>query len=70
MQTLFSKHLDSQNPWKFSLTSHENGPSRGVGEREIFNSFRKKTLFQLVCMNVLLRVDKKALCSMRVLKFG
>ena len=38
--------------------------------REIFNSPRKKTFFSRVCMNVLHHVDKNAMSSMRVQKFG
>ena len=47
-----------------------NGPSREVGERDIFKAFRKKTFFSLRCMNVRHHVDKNALYSMSVLKFG
>ena len=32
---------------------HMGWSSRGVGEREIFKAFKKKTFFSLVCMNVL-----------------
>ena len=54
----------------FSQTSHGTGPSCGVGARDTFKLFRKKTSFSLVCINVLHHVDKKALRSMSVLKFG
>ena len=47
-----------------------DGPSRGTGERETFKAFRTKTLFSLMCMNVPHHVDKNALCSVTVLKFG
>ena len=47
-----------------------DGPSRGAGEREVFKTFRKKTLLSLVCMNVPHHVEKKALCPMSVLEFG
>ena len=46
-----------------------NGPSRGVGAREILKAFRKKTFFSLVCRNVLHQVDKKAFCSMSFLNW-
>ena len=62
-RTLFSQHLDSRNTCEFSQTSIWNGPSRGVGAREILKACRKKTSFSLVCINVLHQVDKKALCS-------
>ena len=51
-------------------TSPENGPSWGVGAREILRVFRKKTSFSFVCKNVLHQVDKKALCSIRGLTSG
>ena len=47
-----------------------SGLSWGVCTREILRVFRKKTSFSLVCKNVLHQVDKKALCSIRVLKSG
>ena len=47
-----------------------NGPYRGVGAREIFMAFRKKTSFSFVRMNVLHHVERKAPCSMSVLKCG
>ena len=47
-----------------------NSPSRGIGARETFKAFRKKTSFSIVRRNVLHHVDKKALCSMSVLKCG
>ena len=38
--------------------------------KEHLKAFRKETFFSLVNINVLHHVDKNALCSMRVLKFG
>ena len=45
--------------------------SWGVCAAKVSSVFRKKTSFSFVCcMNVLHHVDKKALCSMSVLKSG
>ena len=51
-------------------SSHKHQMEREVGERVIFNVFRKKTFVSFVCRNVLHRVDNNALCFMSVLKFG
>ena len=42
----------------------------GLVREKIFQTFKKKKFFSLVCMNVLHQVNRKALCSMSVLKFG
>ena len=41
-----------------------------VLEKSSKHSGRKKTSFSFVCINVLHHVDKKAVCSMSVLKLG
>ena len=38
--------------------------------REILKAFRKKSSFSFVCINVLHHLDRKALCSMGVIKIG
>ena len=68
----FQSHTFTFGSWVcwFLTNITWNGLSCGVAARDTFKVFRKKTSFSLVCMNVLHHVDKKALCSMSVLKLG
>ena len=69
VHTLCSLHLDSQNLWRFSQTSHRMVLIVKLVRQNTLKRSGRKTCFSLVCMHVLHHVDKKSIRSMTFLKF-